>query len=293
MSSAILDIKYPEISKALYEASSVDEARIIYTDMLRNSGNIIHTQYAAKLEQDRKMLSVPNLNQLEKDFFGFKDHMRKWSRKTGIPVILQRRQKSFLGLNSKIRLYLSTGKNLSMIHDILGFRVILKTPYPESYLSILQCYDVLNETITFFSQKKAMFIEAEPRSGIEISVEKTKDYGIIIPDKNNLILSGFENNVKDYILHPKENGYQSLHLFVATQNGIIFEVQIRTISMDLMAEKGCALHSLHKKKKYETTNLGNIDFSKIHMPGFIELPTGEIYDKIGLQKSIDPFNVLQ
>lgn len=48
--------------------------------------------------------------------------------------------------------------------------------------------------------------------------------------------------VKDYILHPKPNGYQSLHLLVEVpvymsdrQDNVCVEVQIRTIAMDFWA----------------------------------------------------------
>ena len=41
---------------------------------------------------------------------------------------------------------------------------------------------------------------------------------------------------KDYIAHPKENGYRSLHTCIKAQDGIVFEVQIRTLDMHLQAE---------------------------------------------------------
>lgn len=292
MSSAILDIKYPDIAEALYKANNLEEAQALYVSSLRGTHNIFHSQYAAKLEMSRRMLSSSNLKQLEKDFIAFKDHMRVWSKETGIQLYLQRRQKDFLGLNAKIRLFLATGQNLSMINDLLGFRIILKTPYPDNENSIRQCYDVINETMRFFLlNRNCMLMEAEPRNGLEITPQEAEHLGIIVPHKH-FLLSGFENNVKDYVLHPKKNGYQGLHTLISTPKGLIFEVQVKTSFMDILADHGSGNHAKYKATKYEDANLGFIDFSKINMPGFRVLPSGEVYDKIGLQKSIDPFNLL-
>ena len=64
--------------------------------------------------------------------------------------------------------------------------------------------------------------------------------------------------VKDYIAHPKPNGYRSLHILMAVPfavggiDEILVEVQIRTIAMDCWA-------SLEHQLRYKKTLGGNLD----------------------------------
>ena len=59
-----------------------------------------------------------------------------------------------------------------------------------------------------------------------------------------------KDRYKDYIINPKENGYQSLHLVLEDEGGKILEIQIRTKKMDDHAERKEASHLNYKSANY-------------------------------------------
>ncbi|MFT7611411.1 MAG: guanosine-3',5'-bis(diphosphate) 3'-pyrophosphohydrolase [Parvicellaceae bacterium] len=63
--------------------------------------------------------------------------------------------------------------------------------------------------------------------------------------------------LRDWISHPKQNGYESLHTTVMSPTGKWVEVQIRTKRMDEIAEKGLAAHWKYKSANEKDGMLDN------------------------------------
>ncbi|MCQ2143616.1 MAG: HD domain-containing protein [Bacteroidales bacterium] len=56
------------------------------------------------------------------------------------------------------------------------------------------------------------------------------------------------DRMRDWVKHPKSNGYEALHCTLMSNSGIWVEVQIRSRRMDDIAEKGIAAHWFYKKE---------------------------------------------
>ncbi|MCQ2131157.1 MAG: RelA/SpoT family protein [Bacteroidales bacterium] len=67
------------------------------------------------------------------------------------------------------------------------------------------------------------------------------------------------SRVRDWVKHPKSNGYEALHCTLMSQFGSWVEVQIRSRRMDDIAEKGIAAHWTYKKEGYITETESEMD----------------------------------
>ncbi len=84
---------------------------------------------------------------------------------------------------------------------------------------------------------------------------------------------------KDYIAIPKENGYQTIHTTVYTEDSII-EVQIRTFDMDKNAEFGIAAHWKYKLNSAapDTAWLEDMKFEE-NIEDFYELAKNDLFSE--------------
>ena len=286
--------KYPSLQGVLDRGTSMTEIRRLYVEILRDEKNIQCNLYANKLEEIDNMLKSSTIRELEAEFHELKAQVGILSEENQISIVLKRRQKDFIGLNEKIRLFIKENKPLDRLQDLLGFRLVLLTGEKDTIKSVNLCYKVLNELINFFVMERGCLLaEASPIWDTGFNQEEHPE--VIVP-KKALILNGFQENVKDYLCTPKKNGYQSLHLVIKKPNGLMFEVQVRTMAMDIKAEHGTATHILHKNNRYKDIDM-EVDLSNVSIPGFAIVKNDkgeviEIYDEVGLCKSIDPFNIL-
>jgi relA/spoT family protein len=67
------------------------------------------------------------------------------------------------------------------------------------------------------------------------------------------------DRVRDWVKHPKNNGYEALHCTLMSHAGIWIEVQIRSQRMNEIAEKGIAAHWVYKKDGTEEENISEMD----------------------------------
>lgn len=173
----------------------------------------------------------------------------------------------------------------------------VKTPY-----SIW--YKITNKHVTFeqIADLYAVRIVFTPKTE-NIESERDECFHIFS------LVTGFYDyvpeRVRDWVSHPKSNGYEALHLTALTSDhrtGI--EVQIRSKRMDDIAEKGIAAHWNYKKLNPQASEsqmdiwiskikeiLQNPDVNAMELLGMVhhDFAAGEIFvfDSKGVQHSVE------
>ncbi|MDR0865110.1 MAG: RelA/SpoT family protein [Candidatus Symbiothrix sp.] len=92
----------------------------------------------------------------------------------------------------------------------------------------------------------AVRIVFEPKPDMDVKKQAWEIYSAITD-----IYKPRPDRIRDWISHPKANGYQALHLTVMGPDGQWIEIQIRSDKMDEIAEKGFAAHWKYKDKSID------------------------------------------
>uniref|UniRef100_A0A0D6QVV6 GTP diphosphokinase n=1 Tax=Araucaria cunninghamii TaxID=56994 RepID=A0A0D6QVV6_ARACU len=95
-------------------------------------------------------------------------------------------------------------------------------------------------------KKKQIIDEIHDLCGLRLIVLDEKDCYAALRTVHQLWQHVAEK-LKDYIICPKFNGYQSLHTVVCGEDGLPLEIQIRTKEMHQQAEYGVAAHWRYKE----------------------------------------------
>lgn len=192
------------------------------------------------------------------------------------------RRKSLLSTEAKLLKLIKEKQSIDLIRDFLGFRIIIfseKTKISQIY----DLYKLAEKLVVFYANNGYILCDAAAsKDNAEFDKNKYKD--IILPNEKtvNAILKNCLYGVKDYVLHPKKNGYQSLHMVFKGPKGRYFEVQLRTFDQHIWAEADCASHSTYKKKRYDELE---VNYSKMKIPGLAKVGN-EIIDCVGFSKSL-------
>ncbi|KAK0594863.1 hypothetical protein LWI29_001342 [Acer saccharum] len=95
-------------------------------------------------------------------------------------------------------------------------------------------------------KKKLTIDQIHDIHGLRLIVENEEDCYKVLSIVHQL-WAEVPGKMKDYISHPKFNGYQSLHTVVKGEGMVPLEVQIRTKEMHLQADFGFAAHWRYKE----------------------------------------------
>lgn len=267
------------LREALYQGRSIPEVLKLFEKALKAQGDLESIAHAVKIKQYYELIENRSfLSRIRKNFNGTYNIIDK-----DFPELRFRidgRRKSLKSTELKIENLVSEKESLDMLRDMFAFRVLLFGK--NTHLLLKECYSVMNRIIEYFLMQGFILCdsgETKNTRGFDIS-----QHPQILISKKSEIKEIWSYGVKDYILNPKQNGYQSLHASFRAPTGECFEIQIRTFEMHVHAESGVACHTTYKNSRYSPFEF---DRSKIEIPGYGVSPDGKVYDYVGLEEGLE------
>ena len=124
-----------------------------------------------------------------------------------------------------------------------------------------------------------------------------KHPSIIVPEES-FILKEYEYGIKNYVMTPKDNGYQSVHFVLRMPSyskicpGRYFEFQLRTAEMHAYAEHKLASHTMYKEAQqrryddYGVSEAFKLDPNEVSLLGFTLFDDGTWVDEIGFRSAV-------
>ena len=125
----------------------------------------------------------------------------------------------------------------------------IKSPYSiwnkmqSKHVAFEEIYDILAVRIIFTPRNR----EEEINESFNIYVKISQLY------------KSHPDRLRDWLNHPKANGYQALHVTLMSKQGRWIEVQIRSNRMDEIAEQGFAAHWKYKEGEEITEDEGELN----------------------------------
>lgn len=148
-------------------------------------------------------------------------------------------------------------KYLQRFRDLIAYRIVVSVPEQclkgrdKDKVEIDYLYKIANSLPLFFT-KRGYSIEYAPSV---VGVSTTR--------KKSKLLQENRMYFKDYIVQPKENGYQSLHIALIDNHSHFanIEIQLRTFEMDCFAELDEKVnHSAYESAQNDTRMNNHLPF---------------------------------
>ena len=148
-------------------------------------------------------------------------------------------------------------KYLQRFRDLIAYRIIVSVPEQclkgrdKNKIEVDYVYKIANNLPSFFTKRGYSIEYASSVVGVSTIRKRSK------------LLQENRRYFKDYIVQPKENGYQSLHIALIDNHSHFanIEIQLRTFDMDCFAELDENVnHSAYESTQNDTRTKSRLPF---------------------------------